>query len=138
MPPPSVLSRGSAFTNFVWDPRGRELHLVCEEVPSEDRVETREGRYLHAVYRLDRAEIIHFDGALGIYSRAEFAARQGKHVRFAGKVGRRRKLLRSDTALSGDGLADLAMAFFVWNEDVAWYFGAAQESEGGLRAVGRQ
>lgn len=123
MPSPSTLARGSAFTDFVWAPRGKELHFICEEVPSEDRVETRGGRYLHAVYDLARAEIVHFDGALRIYNPTELAARQREHVRSAGKVGSRVKLFRTDAALSRDCLADLAMTFFVWNNDVAQYFG---------------
>jgi hypothetical protein len=120
---PDSHAPGMPFTDYVWDPRGDEVHFTCEEVPALDRVDTRGGRYLHAIYRPDRREIVHLDGALRIYDRNELLARQKQHVRDAGKAGRRIKLFRTDHSISRECLADLAVTYFVWNDDIARYFG---------------
>lgn len=119
---PDVQPSDSTFTDYVWEPRNNELHFICEELPSEERLERRGARYLHAVYRSDHAEIIHLDGALRIYTKPEFDLRKGQHVRLAGKAGQRVKLFRIDAPVSRDCLGDLAATFFVWNYDVARYF----------------
>lgn len=121
---PGVLSHASEFTDFVWKPRGSEAHFVCEEVPTIGRSSYEGGRYFHAVYEQSEAAISHLDAAVRIYGRSEVAERHNTHVRQAGKVGLRRKVLRTDRHVSRSVLSLLCQAFFVWNEDVRRYFEA--------------
>jgi hypothetical protein len=123
---PDTMSRGIQRTDFVWEARDGEVHFICEELPCIDRVATRGARYLHAIYRPDRDRIIHLDGAIRLYNRAELEDRVKLHVREAGKAGQRIKLFRTDHPVSRECLSDLAVSFFVWNDDIARYFGPAR------------
>jgi DNA-binding Lrp family transcriptional regulator len=109
-------------TEFVWQPRGNEVHFICEELPASGSESIRGARYLHAVYEPQRRLITHLDGALRIYSAPELASRVTKHVKDVGKVGRRIKLFRTDTPIPRDRFADIATSFYVWNNDVTEYF----------------
>jgi hypothetical protein len=106
------------------------VHFRCEEVPPLSQVELSGGRYFHAIYRPDRKEIVHVDGALRIFERDELLARQKQHVQDAGKAGRRIKLFRIDDPISRECLADLAVAFLVWNDDISRYFGPVRHARG--------
>ena len=124
---PSPLSHESAFTDFVWTPRGDELHFGLEEVPPPPSdVDHAASRYLHAVYLPNSEAIVHLDGAIRIFDSVSLAHRSlsSSHVRNAGKVGTRRKVLRFDAPITTDHFSSLVSAFFVWNYDVARYFGA--------------
>jgi hypothetical protein len=121
---PGRLSSSAAFTDYVWSPRGSEVHFQCEELPHQANTATRGTRYLHAVYSVPRESITHLDGAIRILSESQWADRHSKHVRHAGKVGHRVKLFRLDIPASTDLLSELAPQFFVGNNDVARYFGA--------------
>jgi hypothetical protein len=127
---PDVHVDGMPITDFVWDRRGNEVHFRCEEVPPLSQVELSGGRYFHAIYRPDRKEIVHVDGALRIFERDELLARQKQHVQDAGKAGRRIKLFRIDDPISRECLADLAVAFLVWNDDISRYFGPVRHARG--------
>jgi hypothetical protein len=120
---PASLSRDGEFTDFAWTPRGREVHFVCEEVPSMDDADRQPARYLHAVYDRTAKWISHLDGALRLYNATEIRDRQGSHVRNAGRVGIREKVFRCEGDIPPDVLCVIAQAFFVWNEDVRGYFG---------------
>lgn len=119
---PDASSHASQFTEFCWAPRGNEISFVCEEVPLSESVSEEGARYLHAVYEPGRQEITHFDGALRIYTAAEIALRKDQHVRNAGKVGLREKVVRTDQAIPRHSFAAITQAFFIWNQDVAKYF----------------
>lgn len=120
---PHRLSSGTDFTDYAWTPRDGEVHFVCEEIPSLERVNRRGGRYLHAIYRPDLKQIVHVDGAVRIYTATELQDRLSDHVRTSGKVWKRAKLFRTDEPISRECFADLATSFFVWNYDVYEYFG---------------
>lgn len=120
-------SRGVSKTDFVWTPRDEELHLICEELPAEDRIDVRGARYFHAIYDRRLQVVTHVDGALRIYDRPAFSARRSQHVRNAGKAGMRAKLFRIDSPVGRERLADIATTFFVWNDDVGRYFGPVSE-----------
>jgi hypothetical protein len=115
---------GHQRTDFVWEPDGSEVHFICEELPADERCETRAARYLHAIYDTKSQRIVHLDGALRIYSRNELEERKSTHVRHSGKAGIRTKLFRTDAPITRECLADLVSTFFVWNDDVANYFAA--------------
>ena len=122
---PSAPSRQSAFTDFVWEPRSSEVHFKCEEVPPVATATYEGGRYLHALYLPSEAAIGHLDAAVRIYRESEVVERverHNQHVRHAGKVGLREKVLRIDASVSREVLSLVCQAFFVWNEDVRRYF----------------
>lgn len=119
---PDSPSRNCEFTDFAWTPRGREVHFVCEEVPSVDRVDREPARYLHAVYHCSAKAICHLDGALRLYSGSAIRDRLTCHVRNAGKAGVREKVFGCKGLIEADDLSSIAQAFFVWNSDVQEYF----------------
>ena len=109
-------------TDFVWEPRNDGIHFVCEELPSPRFVDWRAARYLHSIYDPGSKIIVHFDGALRIYTGEQLRERQKQHVRNAGKAGTRIKIFRIDKPLERDAFSLVAQAFFVWNTDLATYF----------------
>jgi hypothetical protein len=120
---PGPLSYKSEFTDFVWAPRGSEVHFQCEELPQCTDIVTRGSRYFHAVYRQDDT-IEHFDGAVRIYTEPEWRRRRDVHLRHTGKIGKRVKILRVEGPVDRDAFATVCPSFFVWNNDLARYFGA--------------
>jgi hypothetical protein len=119
---PGPLSHESAFTDFVWSPRGPEVHFIAEEVPRLDDAETDGARYLHAVYQPRTRTISHLDGAVRVYTRDELERRHSTHVRQAGKAGLREKVFRLDAPIPRETLSTIVQAFYVWNQDVVEYF----------------
>lgn len=119
---PGSLGHRSEFSDFVWSPRGSEVHFIAEEVPRLDDALTDGARYVHAVYERHTQMISHLDGALRFYTRAELHSRHGTHVRHAGKAGLREKVFRIDAAIPRETLSTIIQAFYVWNQDVTDYF----------------
>jgi hypothetical protein len=122
---PGKLSCKALATDYAWVPHAEEVDFVCEELPLVADAQDRGARYLHMVYDKTRHEIKHLDGALRIYTQPELVGRSSRHVRNAGKAGVRVKAFRTDHPIRPDGIGDLIQAFFVWNYDVARYFGAS-------------
>jgi hypothetical protein len=120
---PGSLSTRSQFTDYVWDPRGSEVHFVCEEVPLAYDIRERGSRYFHAVFDKQSGRLTHVDGAIRLYSDAEHGVRVTQHVRHASKIGKRVKVFRAERPIASEALSELCPAFFVWNYDVARYFG---------------
>ena len=120
---PGALSTRSEFTDYVWEPRGHEVHFVCEEVPLAKEVRQRGSRYFHAVFDKRDGNLTHVDGAIRLYTPAQYEVRVREHVRTTNKSGRRVKVFRVDRPIPKEGLSELCPAFFVWNYDVARYFG---------------
>jgi hypothetical protein len=118
------MSRRFLSTEYAWMPQSNEVHFVCEELPMVVEVSERGARYLHAVYDKGGHCVTHLDGAVRVYTAEELAVRATSHVRNTGKIGTRVKVFRTDRAIDPDLMADLIQAFFVWNYDVARYFGA--------------
>ena len=112
----------SEFTDFVWTPRGSEVHFVCEEVPTIESSGRVGGRYLHAIYQPSEVAISHFDLAVRIYEHPEIVARHDRHVRHTGKAGLRKKVLRIDELVPRTAFSSVCQSFFVWNHDVRRYF----------------
>jgi hypothetical protein len=110
------------FTDFCWDPRDREIHFLCEELPKGSRVECEAARYLHAVYIPSTSDTVHLDGALRLYTVDELENRTSLHIRNCGKRGLRKKIFRTYSPISRNRLSEIAQAFYVWNEDVRGYF----------------
>ena len=77
---------------------------------------------MHAIYLPSEATICHLDAAVRIYGESELIERHNQHVRQAGKVGLREKVLRIDDSVSREVLSLLCQTFFVWNEDLIRYF----------------
>ena len=121
---PGKMSRGFLRTEYAWVPHGDEVDFLCEELPVREEVSQRGSRYLHAVYGKRGDRVTHLDGAVRVYSDDELEARARLHVRNAGKAGVRIKVFRTDRPIERDSLGDIVQAFFVWNYDVARYFGA--------------
>jgi hypothetical protein len=125
---PGSLSSKSLFTDYAWIPHEHEVDFLCEELPPLNEAEDRCARYLHAIYDKRSNRLTHFDGAVRAYTPSELDGRQNAHVRNAGKVGQRIKVFRTDQPIDPDTMGDIAQAFFVWNYDVARYFGASVPS----------
>ena len=119
---PDNIDQWSARTDWVWEPRGPEIHFRCEEIPSHEQARKKPSRYLHAIYRPSANSIIHLDGAVRIYSPAELQDRHSKKLHEAGKMGLREKVFAVDAALSREVFSVVAQTFFVWNNDVVRYF----------------
>ena len=128
---PDSLNGRSHCTEYAWDPRDSEVTFVCEEVPMVEAATCVPGRYLHAIYLPAEAAICHLDAAVRIYSNSEISKRHTQHVRNAGKIGFREKVLRIDDLVSREALSSVCQAFFVWNEDVRRYFGQAGNDDPG-------
>jgi len=123
---PGSMTWGIRVTDYAWTPRGSEVHFRCEEIPVEDRLCTRGSRYFHAVYVPSRNEVVHLDASVRIYSESEMRERlEFRHVRKAGKIGRRYKVFRIDEPVPVEVFSNLCTQFFVWNYDVQRYFGAS-------------
>lgn len=122
--PESALG-AAACTEFVWEPRGPEVHLTLEELPPRHVNGLVASRYAHAVFVPSDQQIIHLDGAVRLYRPDELRIRYGQHVRAAGKSGLREKVFRLDSPIDATDLSAILQAFFVWNEDVASYFNAS-------------
>jgi len=120
---PGKMSLRSFFTEYAWIPHDDEVDFVCEELPIAAEVTERGSRYLHAVYNKGVHRITHLDGAVRVYTAEELTVRGMSHVRNTGKVGTRVKVFRTDRAIDPDLMGGLVQAFFVWNYDVARYFG---------------
>ena len=121
---PGKFSVRSAYTDYAWTPRDDEIHFRCEEIPAEEELQTRGSRYFHAIYSPVRKRIIHLDGAIRIYNIDEWQSRRSSHVRVSGKVGKRFKIFRVDADIDPDCMGSVCSNFFIWNNDVARYFGA--------------
>lgn len=119
---PGALSYRSEFTDFVWMPRGPEVHFVAEEVPTLEDAPSSAARYVHAVYTRSRKVLSHFDGALRLYSEVEVHARHRLHVRSSGKIGVREKVFRTDASIPKDTFSVLVQTFLIWNQDIGDYF----------------
>jgi hypothetical protein len=110
-------------TEFCLDPRDDGMHFTCEALPASERIGFEAARYLHAIYNPATEALTHLDGALRIYSAAQFEERLAAgHLRKAGKVGARRKIFRIDEPVRRDAFSLVAQAFFVWNDDMKMYF----------------
>jgi len=119
--PDDLIGTGVAFTDVVWSPRAKEVHFICEEVPSRDRIYERGSRYSHAIYLPQEGHFIHVDGAIRYYSNDEEESRLNKHVRNVGKAGQRVKIFRAEGSIATDVWGGLVASFFVWNRDVMNY-----------------
>jgi hypothetical protein len=112
----------SEVTEFCWDPRNDGIHFTCEELPPVERIHFEAARYMHAIYDPNMQAIVHFDGALRIYTAEQFETRLREHLRKAGKLGLRRKTFRIDEPIGREGFSLIAQAFFVWNNHLTKYF----------------
>jgi hypothetical protein len=121
---PASLGSRSEFTDFAWVPRGEELHLLLEEMPKRNDLEVSGSRYFHAIFCKKSQRVIHLDGAIRIYSTAEWDLRKNIHVHRTGKVGRRIKVFRLDGPIQPEVVSNLGGTYFVWNFDVANFFDA--------------
>ena len=126
--PPEIFNtdQGAQFkqdvvTELVWKPRGDEIVLEVEQLPTRSEVLTEGARYLHAI--LDRREerFVHLDGAIRWYSRKELETRSDTRLDKSGAVGIRTKIFRLDEPLERGEALDILCAFFVWNYDLAAY-----------------
>ncbi len=121
---PGRLTRDVQSTEYVWSPRGDGVHFRCEELINRDRARSWGSRYLHGIYSPGREAFEHLDCALRFMNSGEMSCREETHLRNAGKVGVRVKMLRIDHWITQTAFADLCAQFFVWNFDVARYCGA--------------
>lgn len=124
--------QNSRFTDYVWTPKDDEIHFTCEEYPSFSYDGFNTSRYFHAIFNKKSGNIKHCDGAIRLYNDYEISARGNFHIRQpeVRKVGERIKIFQFDSnenlnkEISQDDFSQLAVNFFVWNQDVQNYFNA--------------
>ena len=119
---PDDMDQWGSRTDWIWEPRGSEIHFRCEEIPSIKEATKKPGRYLHAIYVPSTDSFIHLDGAVRIYRPPEIHDRHRKKLHQAGKMGLREKVFSVDAPLSRGMFSVVAQMFFVWNSDVVRYF----------------
>jgi hypothetical protein len=94
-------------------------------MPKREDALTSWSRYLHAIFHRPSGAVTHLDGAVRLYSEPEWGMRLSAHVHRAGKVGRRLKVFRVDGQIDPNAVCPIGSAFYVWNYDVARFFGMA-------------
>lgn len=115
-------SSDEKFTDAVWKPKDDEVHIIFEEIPKPGSNYYRGSRYFHSIFNCSKNKIIHFDGAIRIYSDDEIICRINCHVKDIGKIGKRVKVFQVDSEVDINIWSNIAASFFVWNEDVRNYF----------------
>lgn len=113
------------FTDYVWNPKGKEIHFTCEELPKKISLAIRGSRYFHAILDRESGKITHCDGAIRLYTENELDYRNHFHVRQpeVRKIGKRIKIFQVDkSCLHQEDFVLLVKSFFVWNQDVQAYF----------------
>jgi len=112
-------------TQYCWKPSDGELHLTIEELPGESNLQVRGSRYFHAIIDQGNGRVKHCDGALRIYTDAEYKTRLKHHIKSTEvtKIGKRYKIFQLDDEVDQKVLVDLITTFYIWNEDVQKYFG---------------
>lgn len=118
------------FTDYVWSPRDKKIHFTCEELPKSTFKGIKTSRYFHAIFNKETGGIGHCDGAIRVYSDDELNDRANYHVKDAKvrKAGKRIKIFQYESSenqnkeIDQDIFCHLAKAFFVWNDDVQFYF----------------
>lgn len=111
-------------TDYVWRPDEKEIHFTYEEIPKQEYINIRGGRYFHAIFDKKSGQIVHCDGAIRIYEKEEFEKREKYHVRQpeVRKIGTRIKIFQIDDYIDQSLFLRLATNFLVWNEDAIKYF----------------
>lgn len=117
----SPLSQGE-ITEYVWSPRGSEIHFEVEEMPEQIDDGLVSSRYVHAIYDPKNKIIRHVDGAIRVYSAPQQRSRRSTHLAYAGKDGTRAKVFRVDGEVPVADFSNIVTSFFVWNHDVQAYF----------------
>lgn len=121
----------AGFTDYVWSPKkDNTIHFTCEEVPKLNYKGIQSSRYFHAIFDKKSGKINHCDGAIRFYTEDELTNRVQFQVKDpeARKVGKRIKIFQFDSKdnnyieLTQNDFCDLAVNFFVWNQDVMNYF----------------
>jgi len=108
-------------TELVWKPRGSEIVLEIEQLPTQDTAHICGARYLHAI--LDRRErcFTHLDGAIRWYLPDQLIRRRNSRLDRVGSIGKRTKIFRIDDEVSREDALDFVSTFFVWNYDLEAY-----------------
>jgi len=121
--PDAELTRDVGKTELVWKPNGDEIHLTCEELPTEDCLSYRGSRYFHAIFDRRTGIIDHCDGAIRYYDADSYIERRRYHIKAneATKAGIRIKIFHVAEP-SHASLINLVTSYFVWNQDVFDYF----------------
>ena len=119
------------FTDYVWSPKkDGTIHFTCEEVPKWNYSGLKSSRYFHAIFNKNTKKVSHCDGAIRYYTDEELKNRLKFQVKDpeARKTGKRIKIFQFDSKENGgfeldqSSFSDLAINFFVWNNDVIEYF----------------
>lgn len=123
-------------TEFFWYSRKGQKILEVEEVRDmESAAPARESgqvptpfgcRYAHAIVNEATGQLIHFDGAVRLYSEEQMLERHDLHIDVAGRDKTYRKLWRVDAPISVEAWKRLLSDYFRDNHLVGEYLGAPQ------------
>jgi len=129
---PDMLECSSSIrTDYVWKPTGKEIHFTMEELPTQESIETRGSRYLHAIFNISMNVFVHCDGATRIYNKDEISKRLTFHLKESEviKIGVRVKIFDIKSELTIGEFISVACNYFVWNYDVIDYLTNSKKEE---------
>lgn len=127
---PSIFDRTNQLdrTEFYWSVRGGVKTLEIEELSSKERVYDSYylNRYAHTERDTHRAIIGHFDGAVKVYLKSEYASRMDAHIPQEPRSYKKVKMFRIDGDIDIDIWIQLLANFYKSNEMVIEYFDPQQ------------
>lgn len=121
---PSEFSTRAKNTQYVWVNDKHEAQLEIEELHPQGQINERGTRYCHAIYDKRKSAVVHLDGAIRVLTENEWDIRNSTHLKDIGKIGKRIKIFRIDKPIKTHTMSMLCMNFFIWNYDIARFFGA--------------
>lgn len=120
-------------TEFWWKTDGDEKTLEVEEIREKPSLgvdrDSYGCRYIHSIYDNNKAEFIHFDGAIRLYSDEQILKRWEVNINKAGKNTTYTKLFRIDGKLELSDWKKLCILYYKGNPLLFEYFGAKEEYE---------
>jgi hypothetical protein len=120
-------------TEFWWKTDENEKTLEIEEIREQPSLgidnDSYGCRYIHSIYDNNKAEFIHFDGAIRLYSDEEILKRWEVNINKAGKNTTYTKLFRIDGKLELSDWKKLCILYYKGNPLLFEYFGVQEEYE---------
>jgi|SRR5262245_9670335 len=121
------LDNSLLFTDFLWTFRDGVKTFQMEEVSAPEPTfgPYNFNRYLHAERDTGRGVLRHFDGAIKVYRKEDYAERVSTHLPAPARAFLKPKLFRIDGDIEVQKWIDLASLFMKGNEMVIEYFNPA-------------
>jgi hypothetical protein len=120
-------------TEFWWKADKDEKTLEIEEIREQPSLGIDKNsygcRYIHSIYDNNKAEFIHFDGAIRLYDNEQILKRWEESINKAGKNTTYTKLFRIDGKLELSDWKKLCVLYYKGNPLLFEYFGVKEKYE---------